>query len=529
MELAFGNAWLKLNTYFGTSAYLTVFIVAFMYLVYKGRKKRDVREKTFVWYSIIFWLLYFLPPTAYVIATLMIGQDVYWRMFWLLPDEIIIAYALTKVISSAEGRIKKAALVALGALVIVSSGVAVYDRYEYADKLNLHKLDSETLALCTIIEDDSSQKGIEPMVVVADEDVLCEVRIYDANIKMPYGRNALRAQDMDERSRQLFDTISQTNLSGTALAFYMERWDIPYVIYPNDDNSKAILTAAGFEIVGEAGENAVYALAEDYSDVWLITQYGDYYGNQQMCYVIQNIEGYTILVDGGMPEYEESVRYVLKMLGNDVDAWILTHPHDDHISVFNAIYKNPDGIKIGEIYTVDMADPELIMEEASWDSVDAYNDFLSLGIEDINYVHKGDVLDFDGLTFTVLNAYDEYVDELSDDLLNDGSMMFKIENKEQSMLFCSDVGKKMSEYLLEEYGDFLKSDYLQMGHHGNGGLKADFYRTVAPSVALFDAPYSVWTNQLDRYTTVENRKLLRSELGAAVYCFETAPNSLPLR
>ena len=68
------------------------------------------------------------------------------------------------------------------------------------------------------------------------------------------------------------------------------------------------------------------------------------------------------------------------------------------------------------------------------------------------------------------------MDEISDDLLNDGSMMFKVTAKEESMLFCSDVGKGMSDYLLDTYGDKLKADYVQMGHHGNGGLKRGFLR-----------------------------------------------------
>lgn len=46
-----------------------------------------------------------------------------------------------------------------------------------------------------------------------------------------------------------------------------------------------------------------------------------------------------------------------------------------------------------------------------------------------------------GLKFRVLNAYDESeTDSLTADLPNDGSMMFKVINKEESMLFCADVG-----------------------------------------------------------------------------------------
>lgn len=528
MELALGNAWLKLNTYYGLSAVPALFVAALMYLFYKRKESKSLSEKTFMCYSIFFWLIYFLPPTAYIIGNYMIGYDVYWRMFWLFPEEIIIAYVMTKIVTGAEGAKRKLVVLVACVFVIINVGNAISNLGYDFDKLNWQKLSSETLAVCETIENDSVAKGIEPNAVVC-EDLVSEIRVYDPAIKMPYGRNALRAESMDERSWQLYDVMHAERLDANRLAFYMERWDVPYVVYSNDDENKAKLIAAGFSLIGEAGSNAVYYLDEDYSDYWLVTQFGDVDGSQLMCYLIQNIDGYTIMVDGGTPDYEESVRYVLNALGDKVDAWIITHPHDDHVSVFNAVCKNPDGIEIKNVYAVDMADPSMIEEQASWDSVDAYNDFLSLDIENLNYVHKGDILDFDGLTVKVLSAYDDYVDELSDDLLNDGSMMFKVTNKENSMLFCADVGKKMSDYLLNEYGEELKADYLQMGHHGNGGLKADFYTMVSPSVALFDAPSWLMANIEDKYTTVENRKLMQSGLGASVLSFESAPNSLVLR
>jgi glyoxylase-like metal-dependent hydrolase (beta-lactamase superfamily II) len=31
-------------------------------------------------------------------------------------------------------------------------------------------------------------------------------------------------------------------------------------------------------------------------------------------------------------------------------AWLLTHPHPDHIGAFNVIFESPEGIEIGAIY-----------------------------------------------------------------------------------------------------------------------------------------------------------------------------------
>ena len=72
---------------------------------------------------------------------------------------------------------------------------------------------------------------------------------------------------------------------------------------------------------------------------------------------------------------------------------------------------------------VDMASPEECLEAASWDSMDAYNDFLALEVLDLQYVKAGDVLELCGLKFEILSTFDEEVRGLSSDYLNDGSVI----------------------------------------------------------------------------------------------------------
>ena len=107
-------------------------------------------------------------------------------------------------------------------------------------------------------------------------------------------------------------------------------------------------------------------------------------------------------------------------------------------------------------------------------------------------------------------------------------MVFKVYGKEESMLFCADAGKSISDYLKKKYGSKLKSDYLQMGHHGNGGLKKNFYKTVNPDVAFFDAPDWLMEGKYGGYTTPRNRKWME-EMGSKVVSFSTAPNTVVLK
>lgn len=271
----------------------------------------------------------------------------------------------------------------------------------------------------------------------------------------------------------------------------------------------------------------VLVINKNDNKTWVVTQYGDPDAGQSSFYTIKSKKGGLIVIDGGWEYQEEYVREIIKSNGGHIDAWILSHPHQDHIGAFCEIYPNPKDITIDKIYTVDMAPPDVCKEKASWDDMTPYENFLSLDVQDLNYLYEGDSLQFDGLNIDVLSAYGPQVYDVSKDLLNDGALMLKVNSKESSFLFCTDIGKSMSEYLIDKYGDSLKADYMQMGHHGYGGLSDEFYTIVSPQMAFFDAPDWLMFDETGKYDNPENAELMRS-LGSEVYSFTTAPNEVVL-
>ena len=85
----------------------------------------------------------------------------------------------------------------------------------------------------------------------------------------------------------------------------------------------------------------------------------------------------------------------------------------------------------------------------------------------------------------------------------------------------------MSDFLLQKYGEKLKADYLQMGHHGYGGLKDDFYNMVAPGFAFFDAPDWLMYDTTGKYDTPEHVELMQG-MGSEIFSFSAGPNTILL-
>lgn len=235
-----------------------------------------------------------------------------------------------------------------------------------------------------------------------------------------------------------------------------------------------------------------------------ITQFGTSTGAQCMFYTIRDDEGRLVVIDGGYTADETNVANIIKKFGGHVDTWILTHPHPDHIGAFNAIYpKLKDyGITVDHIYATDTNHDRYVETAKDYDAVDTFLTFekLTKGDKKLKFLHENDEFDLlPGLHMKVLHAWDKNVDKTENNLCNNGSLMFKLTGKKQSMLFCADTQYQMEEYIVPGHKDELKCDYVQCGHHGNWGMSMDFYKLTGAKRAFFDGPNYLYDDDKGSY------------------------------
>ena len=143
---------------------------------------------------------------------------------------------------------------------------------------------------------------------------------------------------------------------------------------------------------------------------YLVTQYADATGVQGTFYTITN-DTTLIIIDGGWADNASAVREVIAAHGNHVNAWILSHPHQDHAGAFNQIYAAPDGITIDAVYDNGFDYDFIEAAGEPYDDITVMETYhtLTRDASNVTHLHRGDVLSICGLTFSVLNAYDDTV------------------------------------------------------------------------------------------------------------------------
>ena len=82
MASYFNTAADWLRSYAGDGWHVVLFLPALAYILFA---RCDKRLKRFLAaYTVLFLFLYFCPVTAKIIMDYCIGEEVYWRMLWLL-------------------------------------------------------------------------------------------------------------------------------------------------------------------------------------------------------------------------------------------------------------------------------------------------------------------------------------------------------------------------------------------------------------------------------------------------------------
>lgn len=219
---------------------------------------------------------------------------------------------------------------------------------------------------------------------------------------------------------------------------------------------------------------------------------------QMMSYIFDDEKGHIAVMDGGnYGDGEHLFAALRKITGQKnphIDTWLMTHPHSDHVDAFRWMLAEHEGEwdcdrVIYHLPTVEYVDKhkytddEPVTVQQMEEITAKYPDLMELAVD-------GAVYPVGDMTFTVLRVPDY---ETPSNVVNNGSVVYRLTCDGVSALFLGDLGVEGGEQLLAAHGD-IRSDMVQMAHHGQNGVDRPVYEAAAPSVCLWPTPKWLWDN-----------------------------------
>lgn len=540
----------KIDMYFGEGSIGILFLCALLLWVVKKEKSRQL--KFYVYYVVIAFIGMLNPVSLFVIDKTG-NMEVYERFFWLLMTTFLVAFTFALIVH------KKGALLIPILILLLLCGKSVFTDTEYKPAENIEKVSEEAILVSEIILRDfeglpedakvvPNRRNVEMPRAAVTEPINEAIRMYNANIDLWYVRKNFGNYDkVGFRKLAALLTLDNEEIPVKTAVKAMKKKNFRYLVLGNWQTLTGDVDKYDIHIIGQTDNYRVYKYNE--KQVFTMRQWPDVNDYQCMSYTIENSLGGLIVVDGGRAWQSEDLVKQIKKRGGVVDAWIITHAHDDHAGVLASVLEadwHESEIEIKEILIGDM-DYEAVMEEGS-DRTDMVG-YLQMGLEkhdNVKVLKAGDELDVIGLHMKVLHTCNQTVIKHSDNILNDGSMVFTLKGEKRRVLFLADtadntreiaeevtdpsqgskIGRLIADEILKNYPNDVKSWAVQMSHHGNGSYPDYFYEAISPKRAFFAAPDWLMENKdketgEESYYSTPHYVDLMERLGAKIISFRS--------
>ena len=234
---------------FTGSGFLTILYLLTLLYLWTSEKNPAFRA-IFVYGASIIQFLFFMPIFYY--GYQLLDQGTYYRILWILPMTITIAYAAVKIL----GRYPIGSI-ALGLVVIIICGKYVYTNENISLAENVYHIPQEVIEVCDMImpgEDEERVTGVFP------DSLIHFVRQYSSEIKMVYGRDYL-APDWIYGDHPLRQVMNQEEIRISELVRLATEQKCQYIIL---ERNKELIGSFEKLKVFKIGETANYDIYRNY-------------------------------------------------------------------------------------------------------------------------------------------------------------------------------------------------------------------------------------------------------------------------
>jgi len=229
-----------------------------------------------------------------------------------------------------------------------------------------------------------------------------------------------------------------------------------------------------------------------------------------MCYLIKLDNGEFLAFDSGNNKVEAPIYEQLMKNSEDghpvIAAWFFSHFHQDHIGGFIDFVANDEYMKNVTIKSVVYNFPEdqviLTARGSSRDMANIHEwpeRLARCGCTPIR-ARTGQKFKFANAEIEAIFTYEDLMPFfVFEDRSNPTSNVFSVNIEGQRLIITGDCCGEATRLMARKYGDWLKTDFVQLPHHGwgDGGTAIEFYE-------LADAPWVLYPG--DRYVPSKSEK-----------------------
>ena len=172
---------MALKNYIGSGYIFYLYLIAAVYLIFAEKEKR--LRVLLIYAPLTILAAFLLPVTRHFYGAIGLDQETYYRILWLVPMGLTIAYSGCKLFA-AHRRVG----LLISITLVILAGTYVYNNPHISKAENLYNIPGATIHVCDYILADAEFDYIH---AVFPKEHVQYVRQYSSHIKLAYGREML--------------------------------------------------------------------------------------------------------------------------------------------------------------------------------------------------------------------------------------------------------------------------------------------------------------------------------------------------
>lgn len=311
----------------------------------------------------------------------------------------------------------------------------------------------------------------------------------------------------DELEREGYERYSSWEISQNRFVTYRNGKNMRHIGYLGETSTLTVVTS---KLAGDF----LPAVGEEYQPVCQpsVTQIGSWHLNG-MGYIIQFADGSFAILDGGYADCAEELYNQLCKLNGSPDrirvrAWILSHAHPDHYDCFSS-FASVYGLRIApECIMVAMPNYNDCENTYFHDNLRSVTDnFLNGSDIPILGVHTGMTFRFADTTLEMIYSPDSLFHDSAPSDFNESSIILRVSNENGSAIFLGDAGNAACSFAVKHFGDTLKSDMVQVSHHGCETATLTIYSRIRAAVLFWPCDHELYDSSRNALVKYQLRQL----------------------
>ncbi len=306
-----------------------------------------------------------------------------------------------------------------------------------------------------------------------------------------------------------YKKVEDNSVNGNRFVTCYGKNGIVHISYLNHNKSLSVIL--------DSLKNSVYKESEPtYTKVTnssLAVMSLDYVLNDEthrsgMSYIITLEDGRYIIIDGGYRDTNtgSSDAYIIYNYMKDhnkradkkiiIAAWIFTHDHSDHHGAFSEFAGNYSSKAEIQYYIMNCGDKSNFTQKPSGWLNGGLIDLMKSKFPSAKLIipHTGQKLTFCNTTFDILSTQESHTPNKME-WVNDASIIFSMTSNGVRTLFLADAEAQTTKLINNMYGSTIKSDILQIAHHGYSGGSVDLYKKVDPQWTIWPTSQSAFNER----------------------------------